>query len=302
MATTTAPDRTTGTDRATSRRASAPRPPHRPGGRWGTPVAYIIALVICGITVAPVIYVILGGFRTTAQINRDPGGFPDPWVFDKYGAVFQDPNFWTQFANSTIVAVATTAGVVLLGVMAAFVIARYEFVGRTFLFSLFTAGLLFPLTVAVLPLFTMLRSFGLLGNLLAVIGPQIAFALPTTIIILVPFLRAIPAELEDAALIDGAGRFTFFWRVLLPLSWPGLITVGVLAFVASWNAYLLPLLLLGNPATATLPVGVQYFSTAYSQDTAGVLAFTSIAMLPALLFFTLAQRRIVGGLTGAVKG
>lgn len=289
--------------RPTSSRSSASRPGGAPGtARWGTPVAYIIALVICGITVAPVIYVILGGFRTTAQINRDPGGLPDPWVLDKYGAVFQDPNFWTQFANSTIVAVATTAGVVLLGVMAAFVIARYEFVGRTFLFSLFTAGLLFPLTVAVLPLFTMLRSFGLLGNLLAVIGPQIAFALPTTIIILVPFLRAIPAELEDAALIDGAGRFTFFWRVLLPLSWPGLITVGVLAFVASWNAYLLPLLLLGNPATATLPVGVQYFSTAYSQDTAGVLAFTSIAMLPALLFFTLAQRRIVGGLTGAVKG
>jgi len=303
VATTTAPARMSEADRATPRRASAPRPTGRPGsGRWGTPVAYIIALVICGITVAPVIYVILGGFRTTAQINRDPGGLPDPWVFDKYGAVFADPNFWTQFANSTIVAVATTAGVVLLGVMAAFVIARYEFRGRTFLFSLFTAGLLFPLTVAVLPLFTMLRSFGLLGNLLAVIGPQIAFALPTTIIILVPFLRAIPAELEDAALIDGAGRFTFFWRVLLPLSWPGLITVGVLAFVASWNAYLLPLLLLGNPATATLPVGVQYFSTAYSQDTAGVLAFTSIAMLPALLFFTLAQRRIVGGLTGAVKG
>lgn len=269
---------------------------------WGQPFVYLVALVVVAITVTPVIYVILGGFRTTAQINANPGGFPDPWVFEKYLAVFSNPNFWTQFLNSTIVAVLTTTGVVLLGVMAAFVIARYAFRGRTFLFALFTAGLLFPLTVAVLPLFTMLRSFGLLGNLSAVIAPQIAFALPTTIIILVPFLRAIPAELEDAAMIDGASRLGFFWRVLLPLSWPGLITVGVLAFVASWNAYLLPLLLLGNPATATLPVGVQYFSTAYSQDTAGVLAFTSVAMIPALLFFTLAQRRIVGGLTGAVKG
>lgn len=269
---------------------------------WSSPIAYVIALLVCGITVAPVVYVIIGGFRTTAQINRDPAGWPDPWVFDKYLSVLTNPGFWTQFANSSIVALATTTGVVVLGVMAAFVIARYEFFGRGFLFSLFTAGLLFPLTVAVLPLFTMLRGFGLLGNLLAVIAPQVAFALPTTIIILVPFLRAIPAELEDAAVIDGASRFTFFLRVLLPLSWPGLVTVGVLAFVASWNAYLLPLLLLGNPATATLPVGVQYFSTAYSQDTAGVLAFTSIAMLPALLFFTLAQRRIVGGLTGAVKG
>jgi raffinose/stachyose/melibiose transport system permease protein len=291
---------TTTLDAPTAARGTSTASGRRVNG--GNLLAYLIALVVCGITIAPVVYVVLGGFRTTAQINRDPGGFPDPWVFDKYLTVFADANFWTQFLNSSIVAVATTGGVVILGVMAAFVIARYEFVGRGFLFSLFTAGLLFPLTVAVLPLFTMLRSFGLLGNLMAVIAPQIAFALPVTIIILVPFLRAIPAELEDAASIDGASRFGFFWRILVPLSWPGLITVGVLAFVASWNAYLLPLLLLGNPATATLPVGVQYFSTAYSQDTAGVLAFTSLAMIPALLFFTLAQRRIVGGLTGAVKG
>lgn len=269
---------------------------------WGQPFVYLVALIAVTITVAPVVYVVLNGFRTTAQINRDPGGLPDPWVFDKYLGVFANPNFWTQFANSTIVALATTIGVVGLGMLAAFVIARYEFRGRTFLFSLFTAGLLFPLTVAVLPLFTMLRSFGLLGSLFAVIAPQVAFDLAVTIIILVPFLRAIPRELEDAAMIDGAGRLSFFWRIVLPLSGPGLVTVGVLAFVKSWNAYLLPLLLLGNPATATLPVGVQYFATAYSQDTAGVLAFTSIAMLPALLFFTLAQRRIVGGLTGAVKG
>lgn len=289
-------------DAATSRSGGPARTGARRRFDWGQPFVYLVALIAVSITIVPVIYVVLGGFRTTAQINRDPGGLPDPFVTEKYSAVFENQNFWTQFLNSTLVAVATTAGVVLLGVMAAFVIARYQFRGRALLFSLFTAGLLFPLTVAVLPLFTMLRSLGLLGNLAAVIIPQIAFALPTTIIILVPFLRAIPAELEDAAMIDGAGRLTFFWRVLLPLSWPGLVTVGVLAFVASWNAYLLPLLLLGNPATATLPVGVQYFSTAYSQDTAGVLAFTSVAMIPALLFFTLAQRRIVGGLTGAVKG
>ena len=223
-------------------------------------------------------------------------------MWDNYAGVLGNEMFWTQFLNSTIVAVATTAGVVVLGVMAAFVIARYDFRGRSALFTLFTAGLMFPLTVAVLPLFTMLRTLGLLGNLLAVIIPQVAFQMSMTIIILVPFLRSVPAELEDAASIDGASRFGFFRRILLPLSGPGLVTVGVIAFVTSWNAYLLPLLMLGNPATATLPVGVQYFSTAYSQDTAGVLAFTSLAMVPALLFFTFAQRRIVGGLTGAVKG
>lgn len=270
--------------------------------RLAQPLTYFIALVAVTITIVPVVYVVLGGFRTTAQINADPAGFPDPWVLDKYGQVLASPSFWQQAVNSSIVALLTTAGVVLIGVMAAFVIARYQFRGRGAVFSLFTAGLLFPLSVAVVPLFVMLKNLGLLSTLAGVIIPQIAFQLPTTIIILVPFLRGIPAELEDAAMIDGAGRFGFFWRILLPLSGPGLVTVGVLAFVASWNAYLLPLLILGSPMSATLPLGVQYFATAYSQDTAAVLAFTSIAMLPALLFFTIAQRRIVGGLTGAVKG
>lgn len=269
---------------------------------WGQPFVYFIALVAVAVTIVPVIYVVLGGFRTTAQINADPAGFPDPWVFDKYGEVLGSPSFWEQALNSTIVSLATTAGVVILGVMAAFVIARYEFRGREALFSLFTAGLLFPLSVAIVPLFVMLKNLGLLSTLPGVIIPQIAFDLPTTIIILVPFLRSIPAELEDAAMIDGASRIGFFWRILLPLSGAGLVTVGVLSFVKSWNAYLLPLLILGSPKTATLPLGVQYFSTAYSQDTAAVLAFTSLAMLPALAFFTIAQRRIVGGLTGAVKG
>ncbi len=276
-----------------------------PAGRrfdWGQPFVYFLALVCIAVTIAPVLFVILNGFRSTRQMAEDPSGFPNPWVFDNYVEVLQSPNFWIQLTNSTIAAVATTAGVVVLGVMAAFVIARYAFRGRDFLFSLFTAGLLFPLSVAVVPLFTMIKELGLLGSIAGVIIPQIAFALPTTIIILVPFLRAIPVELEDAATIDGAGRFGFFWRIVLPLAGPGLVTVGVLSFVASWNAYLLPLLILGDPSHSTLPLGVQAFSTTYSQDTAKVLAFTSIAMLPALVFFTIAQRRIVGGLTGAVKG
>ena len=279
--------------------------PHSNVGKrfdWGQPFVYLVALIIVGITIVPVLYVVINGFRTTAQLNAEPAAFPDPWIFTNYGSVLGSASFWTQVLNSTIAALGTTLGVVLLGVMAAFVIARYEFKGRDAMYSLFTAGLLFPITVAILPLYLLLKNIGLLGSIAGIIIPQVAFALPTTIIILVPFLRAIPGELEDAAVIDGTSRFGFFWRILLPLSGPGLVTVGVLAFVGSWNAYLLPLLMLSNPDSYTLPLGVQFFSTQYSSDTAAVLAFTSLAMLPALLFFTLAERRIVGGLTGAVKG
>ena len=269
---------------------------------WTSPFVYFIALIAIGITIVPILYVILGGFRTNAQLNNDPAGLPHPWVFSNYQRVLTSPDFWTQVANSTIAAVVTTAGVILLGVMAAFVLARFSFRGREALYTIFTVGLLFPITVAVLPLYLLLQNSGLLGSLPGVIIPQIAFALPVTIIILVPFLRAIPVELEDAASIDGAGKFGFFWRIMLPLSGPGLVTVGVLAFVNSWNSFLLPLIVLSDPTTYTLPLGVQSFSTEYSQDTAVVLAFTSLAMLPAMIFFTLAERRIVGGLQGAVKG
>ena len=275
---------------------------------WSQPFVYLLALVIVGIAIVPVGYIILNGFRTTKQLNENLAGWPDPWTFSTYGRVLfgEDTRFWSQAFTSTVVAGGTTLGVVLFGVMAAFVIARYDFRGRGFLYSLFTAGLLFPVSVAILPLSIMLHTFGLNGSVFGVIIPQVAFALPTTIIILVPFLRAIPQELEDAAMIDGTSRIGFFWRILLPLSKPGLVTVGVLAFVGSWNAYLLPLFVLGaggaGPANYTLPLGVQQYSTQFSQDTAGVLAFTSLAMIPALVFFTLAERRIVGGLTGAVKG
>jgi len=269
---------------------------------WAQPAVYLVGLVIVGITVVPVAYIWINSFRTTAQINADPSGWPSPWLWQNFGTVLTTSAFWTQVLNSTITALGTTLGVGILGVLAAFVIARYDFRGRDALYSLFTAGLLFPITVAILPLYLMLQGLGLVNTLAGVIIPQIAFQLPVTIIILVPFLRAIPVELEDAASIDGTSRFGFFWRIMLPLSGPGLVTVGVLAFVASWNAYLLPLLLLGDPSMQTLPLGVQLFSTQYSQDTALVLAFTTLAMLPAIIFFTIAQRNIVGGLTGAVKG
>lgn len=289
-------------DLATDLRHTPPRAAVGKKIDWGQPFVYLVALVVVGIAIVPVLYVVINGFRTTGQLNADPAGWPDPWNLTNYATVLGQESFWRQVLNSTLAALGTTLGAVLLGVMAAFVIARYEFKGRDAMYSLFTAGLLFPISVAILPLYLMLKSFGLLGSIAGVVIPQVAFALPVTIVILVPFLRAIPGELEDAAVIDGTSRIGFFWRILLPLSGPGLVTVGVLAFVGSWNAYLLPLLMLGSPDSYTLPLGVQFFSTQYSSDTAAVLAFTSLAMLPALVFFTLAERRIVGGLTGAVKG
>jgi raffinose/stachyose/melibiose transport system permease protein len=305
MSTTTST--TVRSGRAPSGRPSTPtgrtRAPRAGSGRGeGGVLVYLVALLVVGLTLGPVLYAVLGGFRTNAQLASDPAGLPNPWVSDNYQRVLTGEAFWTYAVNSIAVAVITTVVTVVAGLMAAYPLARYQFRWREPLFMVFVVGLLFPATVAIIPLFILVtRDLGMGNTWWGVALPQAAFALPMTIVILRPFLMAIPREMEEAAIVDGASRLQFFWRILLPLSAPGAITVGVLAFVGSWNAYLLPLLILQGD-TKTLPLGVADFSSQYSSDTAGVFAFTTLAMVPALIFFLAMQRRIVSGLQGAVKG
>jgi raffinose/stachyose/melibiose transport system permease protein len=263
---------------------------------------YGIAVVLAAIVLVPLIYVVLGGFRTTGHVAAEPVALPDPWITTNYTEILTSESFWRQVGNSALIAAIATVVVVACGALAAFALARYDFRGRESLYTLFTLGLLFPVSVAILPLYIMVRELGLLDTALGVALPEAAFGLPITIVILRPFMRAVPAELEDAAAIDGCTKFGFFWRVLLPLSRPALMTVAILAVVTSWNMFLLPLLVLNDQSEWTLPLGVAAYSTEYTQDTARILAFTALSMVPALAFFLVAERRIVGGLAGAVKG
>ena len=270
--------------------------------KGGNPLVYAISLVVVALTLGPVLYGVLGGFRTNAQLAESPASLPSPWVLTNYQGVLTNPDFWRYVLNSSAIALITTAIVVVFGIMAAYPLARYQFKGREALFMVFVIGLLFPVTVAVIPLFILITQNFQMGNTWwGVALPQAAFALPMTVVILRPFLMALPKELEEASMLDGTSRVGFFWRILLPLSGPGMVTVGVLAFVGSWNAYLLPLLLLQSEMK-TLPLGVADFSSEHSADTAGVFAFTTLAMIPALVFFLAMQKRIVNGLQGAVKG
>ena len=278
------------------------RPQRTAGQRTGNFFIYFLAWSLVVLILVPVAYIIIGGFRTNSEITQDPAGLPATWQFENYLNVLTSDVFWREVLNSSIAAIATTLFVVTLGLMAAYVLARYRFRMRGVLYAVFAAGLMFPMTVAITPLYILVRNLGLMNSLAGVIIPQVAFALPMTIIILVPFLQALPREIEEAAFIDGCSRLGFFWRMVIPLSMPGVITVGILAFIASWNSYMLPLFILNNEASFTLPLGVQAFASQYSVDTAKVLAFTSLSMIPALVFFSLFERRIVGGLTGAVKG
>ncbi|MFG2089117.1 MULTISPECIES: carbohydrate ABC transporter permease [unclassified Spirillospora] len=264
---------------------------------------HTLVWVLGSFIVVPLLYAVLSGLKTTGALSSDPFGLPDEWQFSNYTGILSSGGFWRQIANSVMIAVGTTLIAVAVSAMAAFAFARYAFRGREIFFTAFAAGLMFPPAVAVLPLFVLLRSLGLLDNPLGVILPQAAFALPITIIILRSFFRTIPAELEEAAIMDGCTRFGFFWRILLPMARPAIGTVSVLAIVTSWNNFFLPLLVLADEKWHTIPVGIQQYQGQYSTDYALVLAYIVLAMIPALLFYAVAERQLIGGLTaGATKG
>ncbi|MFD0687221.1 carbohydrate ABC transporter permease [Actinomadura fibrosa] len=251
----------------------------------------------------PLLYAVISGFKTTGDLTANPFGLPSDWRPSNYSGILSSGAFWRQIGNSAMIAVGTALLTVAASALAAFAFARYAFRGREVFFTLFAMGLMFPFAVAVLPLFVLLRTFGLLDNPLGVVLPQAAFGLPMTIIILRGFFRTIPAELEEAAVMDGCGRFGFFWRILLPMARPALGTVSVLAIVTSWNNFFLPLLVFTDPKWQTIPVGVQQFQGQYSTDYALVLAYVVLAMVPALAFYAVAERQLIGGLTaGATKG
>lgn len=262
-----------------------------------------IALLIGAVMVWPVLYAVLAGFKSNNELSGNPFGPPREWITGNYTELLASGDFWRQLSNSTVIAIATALITVAVSAAAAFVFARLAFRGRELLFTLFAIGLMFPFAVAILPLYVLLRTLGLLDNPLGVILPQAAFGLPVTIIVLRGFFRAIPAEMEEAARIDGCGPFGFFWRILLPMARPALATVSVLAIVTSWNNFFLPLLVFTEPDWWTIPVGVQQFKGEHSTDFARVLAYVTLAMTPALAFYAVAERHLVGGLTaGATKG
>jgi raffinose/stachyose/melibiose transport system permease protein len=285
---------------------AAPPAPARAGRRsssW-TIIAptYLVSIVILGLTVIPLLLVFVDGARSTADINTSPAGLPHPWTGANYASILGTAPFWQFLGNSALIAGVATALAVVLGSMAAFALSRYAFRGREFFFTLFISGLLFPIGVAALPLYLLLQRVNLLDNQFGVALPEAAFALPLTIFILRPFMRAIPGELEDAALVDGATRLRFFWQILVPLAKPAIVTVGLLSFVTSWNQYLLPLLVFTTTSHFTLPLGVATYSTQYSQNTGAIMAFTALAAIPALGVFVWAERYLIAGAAGAVKG
>jgi raffinose/stachyose/melibiose transport system permease protein len=266
---------------------------------------YAILAIVAIIVLAPMVLLIMGGLKTRGEVMTSPYTLPNPPRFENWTEILSKPSysFWQMMGNSLFVMAVTAAGVLIVSSMAAFVFSRMAFRGRDVLLNVLTLSLLFPLIIAILPVYIVLRQIGLINNLWGIILPQIAFAIAGNIIILRGFFRAVPMELQDAAYVDGCSAFGFFWRVLLPLSRPALGAVAALVMISSWNEVFLPLLVLDKDTMWTLPLGTMQFRGQYGQDLALVMAFVTLTMIPTFVFYLLAERQIVSGLTaGAVKG
>ncbi len=228
---------------------------------------------------------------------------PRALVLDHYRALFEDRDFWTPIRNSLIVAGATTVVSVVLGAICAYALARLSFRGKAPVLAFVLAVSMFPQISIVSPLYLLLRELGLLNTYPGLILPYLTFAMPLAIWLLVGFFRQLPPELEEAGLMDGAGRLRTLWEIILPLSGPGLATTAILTFLYSWNEFLFALSFTLGPERYTVPVAITLFRGQYQVPWGEILAAAVVATAPVAAIVLVAQRRIVAGLTsGAVKG
>lgn len=259
--------------------------------------------VVASIIVVPLLAAAIGGFKTIGELRTNPFGLPAVWQWSNYTDILMSARYWQMLFNSFVIATLATVLTVAVAAMAGFVFAHVRFFGSAFLMNYFLIGLMFPIATAILPLFIRIRDLGLLDTYMGVVLPEVAFGLGISILLFRNFFRNVPKELFEAALVDGAGYIRFFWYVTLPLSRPILATVAIVAFVHSWNNYIMPLIMLNSGDKYPWPLGIMVYQGEFSTDWQLVLAFITLTILPTVIVFFAAQKHIVAGLTaGAVKG
>lgn len=266
---------------------------------------YVLLTTLCFVMMLPVLVAFLGSIRTTGEFVTQPFGLPTRGLqLDNYVRILTDPGFWRAGLNSLIITFGVTIINVTLSCMLAFLFSRMSFRTKGLWFNILSIGLLFPLVVAILPIFIQIRNFSMLGTLQGVILPLAIFGVPGSVVILRGFFIGIPKELEEAAYIDGASIYQFFFRILIPIARPAIFAVATIQIINAWNDYFLSLVVLtGNTDAWPLPLGLMQFQGQYGTDWAAVMTYITILMIPAIIFYLFTQRYIVTGLTGGeLKG
>ena len=251
------------------------------------------------IVIAPFVWVVLSSFKTTREILASPFSLPAHWSFDNYVHAWTDAGIRQFFLNTVIVVGASLVLVMLLGAMCAYVLARFDFPGARFIYYLMLAGLTFPIFLAIVPLFFILKNVGLLNTLPGLIMVYVAFALPFTVFFLHAFFKSLPDDVYEAALMDGAGDWRTFFQIMLPMARPGMATVAIFNFLGLWNQFLLPVALNTDLRRHVLTQGMAEFASqaGYAVDFGALFAAVVITVVPVLIVYLVFQRQLQGSVS-----
>lgn len=275
---------------------------------WGKVVNVLIYLFLAFwsvVVIFPMLWVISSSLKTDGELFMSPWQLPAAPIFDNFVRAWGKANIGLYFFNSLLVILPAIFFTLLFSAMAGYVLARFTFPGNRFIFYSFLGGMLFPVMLALVPLFFLLQTLGIPDSHFGLILVYIAYSLPFTVFFMTGFFRTLPSEVLEAAVMDGANQYQLFFLVVIPLAQNGLISMGIFNFLGMWNQYILPLVLLTSSAKYVLSQGLAFLAhqQRYQSDWSGLFAAIVIVMLPTLLVYVLFQSQIQRGLTvGALKG
>lgn len=265
--------------------------------------AHVILCLWAVIVLFPLYVMVSNSFKDLVSVYTNPFGLPEEWNFSNYTDVMTSGDFLVYFKNSLVVVVLSLALVMLLGALVSYALAQWKGKWSSVLFFFIIAGMMMPIKIASIKLVEMMRTLGLVNSIWALVPIYVAMGIPIAVFVLTEFIRQVPRELMEASLIDGAGHFKIFWRVVLPLLRPALATVGIYNLVPFWNDLWFPLILISDDKSKTLLLGVTRLFGQYQTDWSKVLAVLTLASIPVLVLYLLMSQQFIKGMTaGAVKG
>ncbi|MGA1599949.1 MAG: carbohydrate ABC transporter permease [bacterium] len=273
--------------------------------RWSAISTQTVLIAWSAMVIFPMLWMVYSSFKTDQELFFSPWSPPAELQWDNFERAWTKAHVGEYLLNTLIVVVPALLLTLILSAMAAYVLARFSFVGNRFLFYLFLSGMLFPVFLALVPLFFLVNQLGMLNTFQGLILVYVAYSLPFTIFFLTGFFKTLPTELEESAIIDGANPFQVFFQVMLPMASPGLISMGIFNFLGMWNQYVLPLVLISDESMYVLSQGLAFmlFKQFYENDWSALFAALTIIMIPTLIVYVTFQRQIQSGITtGALKG
>ena len=273
--------------------------------RWSAVSTQTVLVGWAVIVIFPMIWMIYSSFKTDQELFFSPWAPPMELQWDNFARAWTKAHVGDYLLNTLIVVIPALLLTLIISAMAAYVLARFEFVGRRFLFYMFLSGMLVPVFLALVPLFNLVNQLKMLNTFHGLILVYIAYSLPFTIFFLTGFFKTLPTEIEESAIMDGANPYQVFFKVMLPMASPGLISMGIFNFLGMWNQYVLPLVLISDESKYMLSQGLAFmlFKQFYENDWSALFAALTIIMVPTLIVYITFQKQIQDGITtGALKG